>query len=639
MAKSTFSWRRDTWVAPYLARYKKTLLLALTLGVCTIVFAMGLMFVAGLLIGQSAERPYSVLMLGAPLLLVRVFGVGKPVIQYFERLASHDWVLRMTSSLRKRLYQSFDKQGIFFRSTYRLGDALGLLAEDIGHIQNLYLRTIFPTVIGWTIGLGLVIAFGVFTWWMAGVAALLMLLELFVVPAASVAVNGARQTKLKRIKSDLYTTMTDNVLGITDWVLSGRKRDYLDQYKHTQHTLRALEADAHRFDRKRDFLMQVAFTLGAVAIFLWAAWYFATPGVAGGNANYVLAFVLGYFPLIDAIAPLSVAAVEGQGHKDSIERLNNLPNPDEPSASDAPCASASVNNTAKENTPAVQNVQNLAGVPNSVGSPTRPQEPFDLVLKEVSFAYEKDFKQNSATITAKNSSTPASRSILDNVSLTIPQGQQVALHGKSGVGKSTLAALIRGDLMPGSGTITLGGIATCALGNDASRYFGVIQQNTYLFNTTLRENLLIANGEADDEELLDLLERVGLNTLMKRLPEGLDTMVDEAGLRFSGGERHRIALARVLLQDAPVIILDEPSVGLDPATESQVLDTVFEVLKNKTIIMITHHLQGIQHMDRVLFLDKGTITLDGSPAYLQKTNVHFQALLALETSSLLTSKL
>ncbi|MEF2846083.1 MAG: ATP-binding cassette domain-containing protein, partial [Eggerthellaceae bacterium] len=294
---------------------------------------------------------------------------------------------------------------------------------------------------------------------------------------------------------------------------------------------------------------------------------------------------------------------------------------------------------AKENTPAVQNVQNLAGVPNSVGSPTRPQEPFDLVLKEVSFAYEKDFKQNSATITAKNSSTPASRSILDNVSLTIPQGQQVALLGKSGVGKSTLAALIRGDLMPGSGTITLGGIATCALGNDASRYFGVIQQNTYLFNTTLRENLLIANGEADDEELLDLLERVGLNTLMKRLPEGLDTMVDEAGLRFSGGERHRIALARVLLQDAPVIILDEPSVGLDPATESQVLDTVFEVLKNKTIIMITHHLQGIQHMDRVLFLDKGTITLDGSPAYLQKTNAHFQALLALETSSLLTSKL
>ena len=116
-------------------------------------------------------------------------------------------------------------------------------------------------------------------------------------------------------------------------------------------------------------------------------------------------------------------------------------------------------------------------------------------------------------------------------------------------------------------------------------------------------------------------------------------MVDEAGLRFSGGERHRIALARVLLQDAPVIILDEPSVGLDPATESQVLDTVFEVLKNKTIIMITHHLQGIQHMDRVLFLDKGTITLDGSPAYLQKTNAHFQALLALETSSLLTSKL
>ena len=114
------------------------------------------------------------------------------------------------------------------------------------------------------------------------------------------------------------------------------------------------------------------------------------------------------------------------------------------------------------------------------------------------------------------------------------------------------------------------------------------------------------------------------------MPQGLDTIVDEAGLRFSGGERHRIALARVLLQDAPIVILDEPMVGLDPLTEQQVLDSVFSTLKGKTILMITHHLQGVSALDRVLFLEKGRLKLDGHPQDLAHHNDYFQQLLSLE---------
>ena len=177
--------------------------------------------------------PYSILLLGTPLLCVRVFGVGKPILQYVERLTSHNWVLRMTSNLRVKLYRSFDSGGIFFRNVYRLGDALGLLAEDIGHIQNLYLRTIFPTVIAWILGLLLVDGFGLFTWWMGLLFLALLTLELVVVPGISVSINGIRQAKHKALKNDLYTEITDDIMGITDWILSGRKQDFLKHHEQT----------------------------------------------------------------------------------------------------------------------------------------------------------------------------------------------------------------------------------------------------------------------------------------------------------------------------------------------------------------------------------------------------------------------
>lgn len=612
-----FSWKQDTWVKPYLKHYKKALFLALFLGVLTIGFASALMFTAGWLIGGSAEMPYSILLLGTPLLCVRIFGVGKPILQYAERLTSHDWVLHMTSSLRVKLYRAFDSQGIFFHSLYRLGDALGLLAEDIGHIQNLYLRTIFPTVIAWILGIALVIGFGLYTWWMGVLVCLLLVIELLVVPLVSVSVNGARQAKHKALKATFYTEMTDNVLGITDWILSGRHKDYLEHHKTTQTALRELESAGHSFNKKRDLVLQVFFALGACVVFIWAALQFS--GQTGGNANWILAFVLGYFPLIDAFAPLSAAATEARAHQDSVERLNKLPIVED-------SKNEVIHETIQESEEKAENSQPA-------------KQPPEIVLENVSFSYP-----------------GSNRLLLDNLSLRIPAKQKIAVLGKSGTGKSTLASLIRGDLTPTAGTVELRintspdqrtttkeaasptqqqAIQTCTLGDLAPQYFGVIQQRTYVFNATLRDNLLIGNPNASDDELIQTLHRVGLDTLLNRLPKGLDTIIDEAGLRFSGGERHRVALARVLLQDAPIIILDEPMVGLDPVTENQVLNSIFSVLENKTIIMVTHHLQGVSKMDRVLFIENGHLKLDGHPKQLAETSEYFQNLLALEQTNLL----
>lgn len=376
--------------------------------------------------------------------------------------------------------------------------------------------------------------------------------------------------------------------------------------------------------------------------------------------------MLGYFPLIDAFAPLSAAATEARSHQDSIERLNNLPQIEEdataatlqhetdraldvsePEAgvSDASVPGASVSNGS------ASDVSSSASSKSSTITPDVKQNPCDVILENVSFSYP-----------------GSTRLLIDNLSLRIHAGEKVAVLGRSGAGKSTLASLIRGDLIPTSGQVLISEqvhekkhvsndtphtpndasripndaphtpnnaalFPTCTLDDNAARYFGVIQQRTYLFNATLRENLRIGNPNASDELLIETLHNVGLKALFERLPKGLDTLVNEAGFGFSGGERHRIALARVLLQDAPIIILDEPMVGLDPETEQQVLEAIFSTLKDKTIIMITHHLQGISFMDRVLFLNQGNLRLDGSPEKLKETSSYFRRLLALENYS------
>ena len=216
--------------------------------------------------------------------------------------------------------------------------------------------------------------------------------------------------------------------------------------------------------------------------------------------------------------------------------------------------------------------------------------------------------------------------ILRGINLDVNPGEKLAILGRSGAGKSTLASLIRGDRKPASGTVTLNNVPTDEFGDEISNYIGIVHQSPYLFHTTILNNIRLGNEDATEDQVWDVLERVGLAAMIRRLPKGLHTMVDEAGLRFSGGERHRLSLARILLKDAPIILLDEPTVGLDPVTEEKVIETFMEQLQGKTLIWITHHLQGIEMMDQVVFIEDGKISMQGSPAELQKTNEHYRTL-------------
>lgn len=574
-----------TWVAPYLARHRLQLGVAIILGITAGAFACALMVTSGYLVSASAAHPDSILLLFVPLILVRVFGVGKPVIAYIERLASHDWVLRMTSDLRRRLYLSLERTA---GANRQVGDVMGALSEDIGHLQNLYLRSVFPLIVGGALYLMAAVCLGAIDLRMGlffaagcGVAAI-------IAPAVSLWAGAERERDRKQAKRDLYTELADNVLGIADWTCSGRRQDYLARHLDLQQRSSACEIAARRFDRRRDLLVQASFGCVAFAILLWAAGRFGgQPAAVSDAANWIAAFCLGFFPLTDEFSQLPGAAVEGAGHLGALEHLASV--------------------TSTSGAPADRAPMQEAAPCAPVGS--KPA----IALQDAAFRYP-----------------DAPADALDAIGLSIPYGQHIAILGRSGAGKSTLKALIHGDLSPTRGSIEIDGAPSCSLGEQMPRIMSVVHQDPYLFGTTLYDNLCVGRASATREEALDALDKVGLSNLVSSLPQGIDTMVDEGGLRFSGGERHRIALARILLADAPIVMLDEPFAGLDPVTESKLLATLLDVFADKTLIMITHHLKGIEHMDRVVFLENGSIALNGAPVDLKRTSARYRDLVAFD---------
>ncbi|MDD6738843.1 MAG: thiol reductant ABC exporter subunit CydC [Coriobacteriaceae bacterium] len=607
------AWEQDRWVRPFLKRYLKALLASLGLGLATMVFAAGLMFTSGFLISDAAEQPaLGLFSLLVPLGLVQVFGVGKPFLGYLERLASHDWVLRLTSAMRTRLYRSLEREGVFWMATRKAGEVLGLLAGDIGHLQNLYLRCVFPLMTAWGLWLLASLLVGLFT----PLFGLFMLLGLGVLallmPLVSVLINGARQMRAKELSNRLYDSAADDVAGLADWTFSGRRDDYLARLMEPDAQLNAVEARSARSLRRINAAGQIVFCALSICLLCWAALHFgnmaqaaAATGVPARPADFIAAFVLGFFPLLEAFEPLPGAALQAGAHLDSLERLNALDEVED----DGDGSAAGPGSAQRESAAAAQAQGEAAGRAAAAGLGA---EPPVLDFDDVSFAY------------------PGQPLLLRGVSLRVKPGEKLAVLGPSGAGKSTLLSLARGDLSPTAGRVTLGGADTAALGDAICSQLGLIQQSTYLFNRSLFANLSLGDRSITRDAAAAALQAVGLGPLLASLPKGLDTMVSEAGHNFSGGERHRIALARVLLKDTPVVMLDEPTVSLDPLTEHALLEDLFTVLEGRSVVMVTHHLAGIERMDRVVFIEDGRIALEGSPAELARSSARFQQLLAFD---------
>lgn len=591
---------RDEWVRPYLRRYGKALALAIVLGVVTSLFACALMFTSGYMISLAAAVPLTVLALHVPSLFVRIFGIGKPLMRYGERLSSHDWVFRMMSEMRRKLYL------VLARRTSALGDGAGqttlgqvlaLLTDDIGHVQDLILRGALPLVCAWLLTAAVLAGCGALSWQLLAIMAATLVLAAVVAPLVSATASRARIMAAANAQAHLYDELTDDVLGLADWMLSGRHDDYLHRLDDHLRIRDDARASVRAFDRRLRLATQVLFCLCMIGVLVWASCVFcdgatgspllATIAATGSeNApayppNWMAAFVLCLFPLMEALAPLPDAAQSYIAQHGALERLNAMSGtPDRTGAHDA-AAPHSPDETRltprSDSSPHEQHTEAML--------PACPA----IELRDVSFAYDDGCP------------------IIEGMTLTIPFGRTLAIRGESGAGKTTLAKLIYGDVRPSAGEVRVGEIDPTTLGANKHTLIGVLEQQPKLFDMTLRENLRIGKPDATDDALRDALHSVGLTDRFERMPHGLDSRIQEGAFNLSGGEAHRLALARLLLADAPIIILDEPFAALDAATEQMVLDTVMRVFRGKTVIAITHSPTTAAAMDDELALTYGML--------------------------------
>ncbi|MGM9929704.1 MAG: thiol reductant ABC exporter subunit CydC [Bacillus sp. (in: firmicutes)] len=574
---------QDSWVKPYLKQNKQLLALVIVLGIAAFLSAAALMFTSGFLISKSATKPENVLLVYIPIVLVRAFGIARPVFKYLERLASHNLVLQFLSKMRVRLYRRLERQALSLKSRFATGDLLGVLADDLEHIQNLYLRTVFPTVFALFLYIIVVVALGYFSLIFALAMALLLFILVVLLPLVSLLVLRKRQAKLKQTRHYLYKTLADAVMGINDWKISGRQTDFLTSYENQEKQQDEIEHSMERFNQLRNMLFHVI-VLCIILLMIW----FASSHVEASIFSHIwiAAFVLVVFPLIEAFAPIPDAISHLPQYERSLARLNSIEHSDH---------EVENNN--------IQLVQSLL----ESGDTT-------IEFKDVSFLYEKSGQQL----------------ILNQVSFQIKTGERVALLGKSGAGKSTLAKLLLGSLSPVRGQVTINGASVHNFNGDMSNLIAVLQQKPHLFDSSVLNNIRLGNPQASDEEVYEAAKQVQLHEYICSLPEGYHTRMRELGARFSGGERQRIALARILLQKTPIVILDEPTVGLDAITERALLQTIFNTLKGKTIIWITHHLIGVEQMDQVIYLEKGKIIMQGTHQELLRTNGRYSRLYQLD---------
>lgn len=563
----------NIYIKPYLKMYIRSIILAVFFGVLTVFGSSALTFTSGYLISSASITPYNILSLYVPVVLVRTFGISQAVTRYLERLVGHNTVLRVLSNMRVRLYKVLEPQALFLRTRYKTGDLLGTLSDDIEHLQDAYIRTIFPTIVALSVFAGSILSLAVFDWLFALWIAVLLGVIVFVYPWISLRLMTRHQTKQKDVRGRLYAILTDAVMGLSDWVISGKKDRFTEQFFKDNAENLAMERKQRFWNQSRE--MQIRILSGVVLIFMgiWSGFM----ALAGEFAPaYIAAFTLVTIPVIDGLIPISLAVERTPTYKESLKRLEEI-----------------------EKT-----------VPPVYEGTVSSMEPVaDIVIDQVSYRYSEGQEE-----------------AVKNLSLSIPHKTKIALLGKSGAGKSTLLQLLQGALVPTKGKITINGHAPQEYGDQIYEIMSVLNQKPYLFSTTVENNIRLGKRNADLEEVEEAIRKVDLDEYILSLPNGLKTEMQETGARFSGGERQRIALARILLKNTPVVILDEPTVGLDPQTEYELVETIFEALKDKTVIWITHHLIGIEKMDQVVFMDKGEIVMSGHHEELLEKSERYRQL-------------
>lgn len=558
---------RALW--PYLALYKRhkwLLLLGIVLAIVTLLASIGLLTLSGWFLSASAvvgvAGIYSFNYM-LPAAGVRGAAIIRTAGRYFERLVSHDATFRVLQHLRVFTFSKLLPLSPAGLARFRQGELLNRVVADVDTLDHLYLRVISPLVGALVVILVVTVGLSVLDVTLALTLGGIMLLTLLVMPPLFYRAGKPAGESITRLRGQYRQHLTSWLQGQAELMLFNASDRYRQQMEKTE----ARWLDAQRRQAELTALSQALMLLiGGIAVI--AMLWLASAGVGGDTqpGALIALFVFCALAAFEALAPVTGA----------FQHLGQV------------IASAKRITQITEQEPEV-------AFPQGEG---QTLDRVSLRLHQVTFSYPQQ-------------PSPA----LEKVSLQIEAGEHIAILGRTGCGKSTLLQLLTRAWDPAEGEILLNNQPLGQF-NEATlrRAMSVVPQRVHLFSATLRDNLLLASPGASDVRLAQTLERVGLAKLLE--DSGLNSWLGEGGRQLSGGELRRLAIARALLHDAPVMLLDEPTEGLDATTESQILDLLAEVMREKTVLMVTHRLRGLARFNQIIVMDNEKIIEQGSHAEL-----------------------
>ena len=547
---------------------KLPLFLGLVLMITGLASSIGLLTTSGWFLAATAIAGLGTLFnFFYPSASVRGLAIGRTLFRYFEKLVTHDATFRILAKLRVQVFEKIIPLSPAVLNRYRNSDLLNRLVSDVDTLDSLYLRLIAPFITAIFVILAMCIGLSFVNAPLAlGLGASLLLL-VFVIPTVFYQLGKKFGDKLVHSRALYRTQFLEFIQAQAELLLFNAEDKLKDNMAKTEANW---QADQQKEANLSGFSTALSLFLNGLII---AAMLWFSSQAEFGNDEYRMAFIALFtfaaLASFEILMPLGSAFLHIGQVIASAERVTDI----------------------IEQQPLV----------TFNGKAEFDQNATTLIeAKDLSFTYPE--RQNRA---------------LENLNLTIQKGQKVAILGKTGSGKSTLLQLLVRNYDANQGELFLAGKPIVDYAEDTLRsQFCFLTQRVHVFSDTLRQNLQFASAvNISDEKMIEVLNQVGLGKLLEQ-EQGLDIWLGDGGRPLSGGEQRRLGLARILLNDAPILLLDEPTEGLDRETERQILRLILAHAENKTLIMVTHRLTAIEQFDELCVIDEAKLIEKGTYAEL-----------------------
>ena len=559
---------------------KFPLILGLVLMILGLGSSMGLLTVSGWFLAATAIAGLGTLFnFFYPSASVRGLAIGRTVMRYFEKIVTHDATFRILSKLRVQVFKKIIPLSPAVLNRYRNSDLLNRLVSDVDTLDSLYLRLLAPfftaafVIIAMTIGLSFVnipLALGL---------GLFLLILLIIIPTVFYRLGQEFGERLIQARATYRTQFLEFIQAQAELLLFNAEDKLKEKMSATEKTW---QEDQAKEAKLSGFSTALVLFLNGLLIsgMLWFASN-ADFGTDEYRTAYIALFTFASLAAFEIIMPLGTAFLH-------------------------------------------------------IGQVIAAAERVTEIIEEkplVEFNGSEEFETKVRFISAKNLSFsyPGQETlVLKNLTLDLEQGQKIAILGKTGSGKSSLLQLLVRNYDANQGQLLLAEKPISAYSENTLRnQICFLTQRVHVFSDTLRQNLQFASvDEISDEKMIEVLHQVGLSKLLEQEGKGLNLWLGDGGRPLSGGEQRRLGLARILLNNAPILLLDEPTEGLDRETERQILRLILQHAENKTLIMVTHRLSSIEQFDKICVIDNGRLIEEGDyNSLITKENGFFKRLI------------